>query len=87
MIVVADASPLCYLVLIEHAHVLPVLYGRVVVPAAVVTELDHEGTPALVRKWLADRPDWVEVQRPREIAPALRRGLGPGGTRGHLAGG
>jgi len=39
VIVVADASPLHYLILIEHVHVLPALYGRVLVPPAVVTEL------------------------------------------------
>jgi predicted nucleic acid-binding protein len=42
VIVVADASPLRYLVLIEHAHVLPALCGRVVVPPAVITELNQE---------------------------------------------
>jgi predicted nucleic acid-binding protein len=36
VIVVADASPLRYLILIEHAHVLPAMYGQVVVPPAVV---------------------------------------------------
>jgi predicted nucleic acid-binding protein len=30
MIVVSDTSPLNYLVLIEHAQVLPLLFGRVV---------------------------------------------------------
>jgi predicted nucleic acid-binding protein len=39
VIVVADASPLRYLILSDYAHVLPALYGRVVVPPAVVAEL------------------------------------------------
>ena len=45
MIVVADASPLRYLILIEHTHVLPALYGHVIVPPAVITELTRERTP------------------------------------------
>ena len=64
MIVVADASLLHYLILIEHVHVLPVLYGRVIVPPAVITELNQEQTPGLVRTWLSDMPEWLQVQAP-----------------------
>jgi hypothetical protein len=42
-------TPLQYLILIQHEHILPVLSGRVIVPPAVVLEqpaandaLDHE---------------------------------------------
>jgi hypothetical protein len=35
MIVVADTTPLRYLVVIECDHLLPVLYGRVFIPPAV----------------------------------------------------
>ena len=50
MIVVADIGPLRYLILIEYVQVLPDLYGRVLVPPAVLTELDQEQTPELVRQ-------------------------------------
>jgi predicted nucleic acid-binding protein len=39
MIVVADTSPLNYLVLIGVVNVLEPLYGRVVIPNRVATEL------------------------------------------------
>lgn len=78
MIVVADASPLRYLILIEHLHVLPALYGHVVVPPAVVTELDQEQTPSLVRDWLSARPEWLQVQAPRQALSFLPEALGPG---------
>ncbi len=39
MIVVADASPLRYLILSEYAHVLRALYGTLTVPPIVITEL------------------------------------------------
>ena len=64
MIVVADASPLRYLILIESAHVLPLPYGHVYVPSTVITELTQEQTPALVEEWITSRPDWVHVQDP-----------------------
>jgi len=64
MIVVADTSPLRYLVLIERHHLLPALYGRVFIPPAVAEELDHEGAPAVVHTWLAGRPSWLEIRQP-----------------------
>lgn len=78
MIVVADTSPLRYLILIEHVHVLPALYGRVVVPPAVITELNQERTPDVVRVWLANRPIWLQVQAPKEALDFPRSVLGVG---------
>jgi predicted nucleic acid-binding protein len=49
MIVVADASPICYLLLIGHAELLQKLFGQVVIPQAVRDELNAEGAPAIVR--------------------------------------
>jgi predicted nucleic acid-binding protein len=40
MIVVADTTPIRYLVGIEREHLLPALYGRVLIPPAVAAELD-----------------------------------------------
>jgi predicted nucleic acid-binding protein len=45
LIVVADASPLNYLILIGYVDVLHHVYGRVVVPAGVVRELKAAGSP------------------------------------------
>lgn len=64
MIVVADTSPLHYLVVIQRDKLLPALYGRVLIPPAVAEELDHESTPEVVRAWLAGRPTWLEIQQP-----------------------
>ena len=62
MIVIADITPLNYLVLIEQSSLLPRLYGRVLIPLAVYEELQQEHTPALVRAWVANRPAWLEVR-------------------------
>ena len=78
IVVVADTSPLNYLIQIHCEHILPALYIRVIVPAAVVEELDHPRTVPAVRAWLARVPSWLVV---RDIAsdadPALAR-LDPG---------
>lgn len=78
MIVVADTGPLRYLILIEHADVLSSLYGRVVVPPAVLRELSQERTPKLVRRWLSNRPAWLSVQAPREALEFSGSVLGAG---------
>jgi len=49
MIVVADTGPLHYLILLEHAELLHGLYGEVVVPDAVATELSSPSAPTAVR--------------------------------------
>ena len=64
MIVVADCSPLNYLILIKEIHILPELFGRVVVLEAVVKELQNSQTPSEVAAWLATRPKWLDVQVP-----------------------
>ena len=76
MIVVSDTSPLNYLVLIEQANVLPILFGRVVAPPAVIAELLHPAAPAVVRAWVAAPPNWLETHEPTTVDPALR--IGPG---------
>jgi len=49
MVVVADASPINYLVLIGQIEILPRLYTRIVIPSAVLGELKHPVAPELVR--------------------------------------
>ena len=62
MIVVADTTPLNYLILIHEADLLPRLFGRVLIPPAVYKELQDLETPDLVRLWLANAPHWLQVQ-------------------------
>ena len=78
MIVVADTTPLHYLVLIEESHLLPALYGRVLIPPAVLAELSDPGTPELVSRWVRHRPEWLEVRTPEHVPLDLPETLGPG---------
>lgn len=61
MIVVADTSPINYLLLIGHVDLLPRLYGRVVVPTSVALELSDADAPAVVKAWIENKPDWIDV--------------------------
>src|SRR5215470_5076615 len=45
-VVVADTGPLNYLVQIEAIDVLPKLFGKIGIPAAVQDELTHSGAPS-----------------------------------------
>jgi predicted nucleic acid-binding protein len=64
MLVVADTSPINYLVLLEQTAVLPALYTRVLLTPAVVTELQDPEAPEEVRVWVADLPAWCAVRLP-----------------------
>lgn len=78
IVVVADTSPLNYLVRINCEHVLPALYTRVFVPTAVLEELDHPRTDPAVRQWLSQLPSWLAVRDvPSTADPHLAR-LDPG---------
>lgn len=64
MIVVADTSPLNYLVRIDAIDILPKMYGEVVAPHVVLSELTAEGSPPIVAAWASD----AEVAHPRSTA-------------------
>lgn len=68
MIVVADTSPINYLVLIGHIEILEYFYDQVIIPAAVWMELQDANTPDPVRRWALALPPWMEV-RSLTIAP------------------
>lgn len=84
MIVVADTSPLNYLVLIGEQELLPTLFGRIVIPEAVFQELRATVTPQTVQKWLAQAPDWLEIRKTAGTKEAAKRRLSTSGTLGVL---
>ena len=60
-VVVADATPLHYLILIAVVQVLPRLFEKIHVPIEVREELSCEATPPIVRTWMEQPPQWLEV--------------------------
>ena len=69
--IVADTTPLNYLVLIEAVDILPRVYGRVLVPPAVKAELSDPKTPIMVSRWIAQSPSWLYVVPPCGRLPIL----------------
>ena len=65
MLVVTDTTPINYLVLIGHVDILPSLYSHVVIPQAVLGDLQHPRTPEIVREWIATPPSWCTIQSPQ----------------------
>jgi predicted nucleic acid-binding protein len=61
-VVVADSSPLNYLTLIGSVDVLRRLYGTVIVPQEVITELTDPAAPQEVQGWALNLPNWIDVR-------------------------
>jgi predicted nucleic acid-binding protein len=78
MLVIADTTPLRYLVVLGQVDLLPTLFGQVIIPLAVVGELQHSKAPAAVRAWIASPPPWLDI-RPSSLLPdAVLLRLDPG---------
>jgi predicted nucleic acid-binding protein len=71
MIVVADTSPINYLILIGHIEILPEIYREITVPQAVLEELRDIEAPTKVRDWLSALPAWFHVDSSTFPADAL----------------
>jgi predicted nucleic acid-binding protein len=54
------------------------LYGHVIIPHAVLTELQHPHTPVVVRTWMANPPAWLEIRQTTTIADAALAELDAG---------
>ena len=72
-VVVADTSPLNYLVLIGEVDLLARLYTQILMPDVVAAELCDPEAPEPVRKWAADPPSWVEVRSAPASSEPLER--------------
>jgi predicted nucleic acid-binding protein len=77
-LVVADTSPIYYLLSIGQIDLLPRLFGKVFVPDAVYKELCHPRAPTVVRDWVAGLPAWAEVTPVDSIDDAMLQPLGAG---------
>ena len=74
-LVVSDTTPLNYLILIGQIDVLPLLFGTLLVPPAVIHEMEHPKAPADVARWARNLPAWIEVKAPLKD---LHLGIGAG---------
>ena len=63
MIVVSDTSPLTALLTVAEEEILPKLFEKVIIPAAVFKELQSGHTSL---------PPWIEVQAVQNVSQTLR---------------
>ena len=78
MLVIADTTPLRYLVVLGQVDLLHTLFGQVLIPPAVVGELQHPKAPAALLTWMISPPSWLHV-RPSSLRPdAVLLRLDPG---------
>lgn len=78
MTVISDTSPLCALAEIYRLPLLEQLFGRLVMPAAVLRECLHAGAPQALTVWATLPPAWVTVaDDPEKKEPATAE-LDPG---------
>ena len=78
MIAVTDTSPLNYLIRLGVPGILSEIYGRVLIPAAVLGELKHPGAPEDVRNWASRPPAWLQEVHVRDVDSTLSPTLGLG---------
>ena|SRR5687767_3226465 len=78
-VVIADTSPLNYLVLIGQVEILRCLYNKVLVPPEVLVELRDSSAPSPVLDWIHSQPEWLEVRAiTRHPNEAALQHIGPG---------
>ncbi|MCB1209055.1 MAG: hypothetical protein KDK97_06995 [Verrucomicrobiales bacterium] len=75
-VVVADTTPLNYLILIGQTEVLHQLFGEVMIPEAVLTELRHPKAPAAVTAWLQNLPHWLRIVKVSHLDVTIQLGQG-----------
>lgn len=73
---VADTSPLNYLILIGVVEILPTLFQEVWIPLAVSQELVALGASEKVRKWMENSPAWLKIKIVGEIDKDIKLGKG-----------
>ncbi len=77
LLVVSDTGPIHYLTLLGRIEVLSHFFGEILVPSAVLRELNHHSTPQPIRELMLNRPAWMkEVDCPRTNSKFDRFGIG-----------
>ena len=76
MRVIANTTPLRYLVLIDHQFILPRLYERILIPPSAPQELQHPRTPPAVHRCMTALPEWVEATWAGALIGLVEAGAG-----------
>jgi predicted nucleic acid-binding protein len=68
-LVIADTGPINYVILIGRIELLPRIFERIVLPAAVQAELSNPVAPPTVQRWIAAPPGWLEIVATQDLEP------------------
>ncbi len=79
-LVIADTSPINYLIQIHQIELLPRLFERVALPSTVQSELSHVRAPLPVQEWIANPPGWLEIHATPDVTQVALEGLDEGET-------
>ncbi|MDB6037805.1 MAG: hypothetical protein JWM99_1646 [Verrucomicrobiales bacterium] len=77
IVVVADTSPINYLLQIGAIDLLAHFFEQIVIPKAVQKELLNAASPEVVRQWVTHLPGWATVRSALHVVPL---NLDPGET-------
>jgi len=80
VIVISDTSPLSALASIQRLDLLPMFYGTITIPKAVLNECRHPSAPETLRKWADCPPPWAVIACPIGNPPPALTNLDPGET-------
>ena len=58
-----------------HIDVLALLFGKVIIPPSVASELSKPN-PEVVRSWLMAGPSWLEVRKPTAVDSSIAPDVG-----------
>jgi len=73
LLVVADTSPVRYLVQIGEIDLLARLFEEIKLPSIVAEELRHPSAPTAVRDWMQDLPKCANILTAPESDDERRR--------------
>jgi predicted nucleic acid-binding protein len=75
-VVVADTTPLNYLIIIGRVEILASLFVEVLIPQAVLDELSHPRAPEAVSRWLREPPAWLRISPVEQLDETIQLGKG-----------
>ncbi len=78
LLVIADTSPIRYLVLVGHIELLHHLFSTVTIPIEVARELSDPSAPPAVQAWIQSPPAWLSVVDAVDTDDPALRNLDPG---------
>lgn len=74
--IIADTSPLNYLILIDAVDILRVIFQEVAIPHAVQRELLAPGATEKVKEWIGNAPPWLKIRAVKDIEESIKLGRG-----------